>query len=343
MFTGRRQGVLLFIATPSIQPIEGSLMAGINARLADVRAVDETDRSDLRTEYEERKDQFPGESRSFRKIEEKLDRDEPMLKAFTLELEERLDSYQPGQFVALEYDDTTRFYSVVDVSDDGQELELYIRKKETGELTPKLWELDEGDGTIHGDSPIQISEPQGHFTLTDDRDTDKLFVSTGTGLAPHLAMLAKLEQEEQFQTGKPVPTPFYGSLGDDVRAADGGDNPDYHIISCASWEDELGYDDRLEAMDAEYDNVHYDPVLSQEGKWDDEWDGRTGYVQEVLQQYFDEEEIVDSDDVEVYLCGNKDMLESTQNVLLGNGENLERDDPLENSIGNDQLHRESYG
>lgn len=97
-----------------------------------------------------------------------------------------VSSFEPGQFLQLAVSDgdqrINRPYSVA--SPPGDNLEFFIVLVEDGQLTPKLWGLSEGD-------TIEVAErAAGSFTLKKSPAADVLWlISTGTGLAPYIAML----------------------------------------------------------------------------------------------------------------------------------------------------------
>ena len=107
-----------------------------------------------------------------------------------------------GQFLHLglypngyEGDDSkiiNRPYSVA--SPHGQELEFFIVLVEDGELTPHLWNLENGDDILVG------QKAAGSFTLKKSPPSEVLWlVATGTGLAPYIAMLRTSEPWENFE------------------------------------------------------------------------------------------------------------------------------------------------
>ncbi len=110
--------------------------------------------------------------------------------------------FVPGQFLHLgvfpdghDGDESkliNRPYSVA--SPHGDELEFFIVLVEEGELTPRLWKLEPG-------SSLQVSQrAAGSFTLKKTPDAETLWlVSTGTGLAPYIAMLRTDAPWESFQ------------------------------------------------------------------------------------------------------------------------------------------------
>ncbi len=110
--------------------------------------------------------------------------------------------FVPGQFLQLgiyhrENEDAepkliNRPYSVA--SPYGNVLDFFIVVVEDGELTPKLFKLEEGDS-------VQVSESAaGSFTLEKTPPAEVLWLfATGTGLAPYIAMLRTSEPWEKFE------------------------------------------------------------------------------------------------------------------------------------------------
>ena len=85
-----------------------------------------------------------------------------------------------------------RPYSVA--SPFGPELEFFIVLVPDGQLTPKLWALEEGD-------TVEVSDAgAGRFTLNKAPDADALWlIATGTGLAPYIAMLRTDQAWESYE------------------------------------------------------------------------------------------------------------------------------------------------
>ena len=116
---------------------------------------------------------------------------------FTLKIAtDDVQPFQPGQFLHLALGDddhrVNRPYSVA--SPHGKELDFFVVRVDDGELTPKLWKLEKGD-------KVEVSErAAGSFTLKKTPEAEILWlVSTGTGLAPYIAMLRDEVAWEKFQ------------------------------------------------------------------------------------------------------------------------------------------------
>ncbi len=110
--------------------------------------------------------------------------------------------FLPGQFLQLglypenhdgdEKKLINRPYSVA--SPHGAVLEFFIVMVDDGELTPKLWALENG-------ATVQVSQrAAGSFTLAKTPAAEVLWlVATGTGLAPYIAMLRTDEPWDNYE------------------------------------------------------------------------------------------------------------------------------------------------
>ncbi len=113
-----------------------------------------------------------------------------------------VEPFLPGQFLQLgvfpesengeEVKLINRPYSVASPHSD--DLEFFIVLVEDGELTPRLWKLENG-------SKIQVAEKAaGSFTLEKTPQAENLWLlATGTGLAPYVAMLRTADPWEKFK------------------------------------------------------------------------------------------------------------------------------------------------
>ena len=116
---------------------------------------------------------------------------------FTLTIEtNEVQPFEPGQFLHLALGDdehrVNRPYSVA--SPHGSRLDFFIVRVDDGELTPRLWKLKEGDN-------VDVSErAAGSFTLQKTPAAEILWlISTGTGLAPYIAMLRDNAAWQKFE------------------------------------------------------------------------------------------------------------------------------------------------
>ncbi len=129
----------------------------------------------------------------------KLDLDE-RLAIFRFELEDQL-IFQPGQYATLWLTHngrtTPRPYSMASSPSETRILEFYINLVEAGHLTPSLWSseiissLERGDGNAR----LSVTGPKGRFVLDSGEFRNLVFVASGTGLAPFMSMIRKLNED----------------------------------------------------------------------------------------------------------------------------------------------------
>ncbi|MDP9483225.1 MAG: FAD-binding oxidoreductase [Chloroflexota bacterium] len=182
------------------------------------------------------------------------------------------------------------------VGSDGYE--FYIRLVNGGMFTTLLWRLPVGH-------PMRMIGPKGKFTLLPDDDRTHVFISSGTGNAPFVAMM-----RQQLIEGRPRRVVFLNGV---------------------SHEHELGYRDILEdwQRSGTYP-VRYVPTVSRPtDPRNAGWTGRTGRVEAILGPALDELGLSPADSI-AYICGNPDMILSAEATLL------ERGYPEE------QVHKELY-
>lgn len=210
------------------------------------------------------------------------------------------DPSKPGKLIK-------RAYSISSGSQTKDHMEFYISLVPSGELTPRLFTLGEGDRVFVGTSG------KGMFTL--DKipvDRNILMVATGTGLAPYVSMLR---------------THLAGCPTQPVAVLHG---------AAYSWD--LGYRGELEGLNARCHNLAYIPVVSRPDS-DPDWRGRVGRLTDWLRRpelaqacRFD----LQPETTHVLLCGNPGMIEDAQSLLEFRGFKLDsRKDP-------GTIHAEKY-
>lgn len=175
--------------------------------------------------------------------------------------------------------------SAPSAANDGYE--MYVRLVEGGTFTPLLWELPVGHR-------MRIIGPKGKFTLEPDDGRIHVFVSSGTGNAPFVAMMREL-----LAHGAPRRAVF---------------------LNGCSYERDLGYRELLEGWerDGGYPVTFIPTVSRPDDPRNAGWTGRTGRVETILGPVCDELGL-SPDNAVVYLCGNPDMILSAEAMLLERG------------------------
>lgn len=205
---------------------------------------------------------------------------------FRFALDERHDSFRPGQYVSLGLTLASAFvqrpYSIVSMDST---VELFIRRVDGGALTPHLWTLRSGER-------VRVGPPKGLFQLDEVDRRTRIFVGTGTGLAPLLAMLERL--------------------------AERGDRSPCVLIHGVSLQSELSHRERIERWTEAGLDLWYIPSVSRPDEpVNATWSGTTGRADGVLRRVFEEDPSLCGG--KAYLCGNPQMLTSTTGVLIEAG------------------------
>jgi ferredoxin-NADP reductase len=217
----------------------------------------------------------------------------PSLAYFFIRLDGEVVPFEPGQYMTIGVVQNGRMvqrpYSVA--SDPGTAgtdgYELYIRLVEGGQFTPLLWELPVGHR-------MRMIGPKGKFTLEPDDDRTHLFISSGTGNAPFVAMMRQLLRE-----GRPRTAVFLNGV---------------------SYAHDIGYQALLEGWQASGDYpVTFIPTVSRPRAPENAgWTGRWGRVESIVGPVCDELGLT-PDNTVAYICGNPDMILSAEATLLGRG------------------------
>lgn len=202
---------------------------------------------------------------------------------------ERPVHFKPGQYVTLGVLNgdavIQRAYSIVS-SPHEPRLELFIELVKHGELTPRLWELKEGDSILMRERLV------GAFVLDAAGPRRRLLIATGTGIAPYISM-ARWKREE-LRHGR--------DDGDEFLVLHGGSRP----------QDLGAYCSELSTL-AKDGWLHYVPTVSR--PWEDPgWTGETGRVEDTIRKHADNYGYHAGNSV-AYLCGNPDMIEYAKPLL----------------------------
>ena len=165
--------------------------------------------------------------------------------------------------------------------------EMYIRLVEGGAFTPLLWRLPVGHR-------MRMIGPKGKFTLDLDDERTHLFISTGTGNAPFIAMMRWL-----LEQGTPRRAVFLNGV---------------------SYVADLGYCDLLEGWESGgLYPVTFIPTVSRPAAPENAgWPGRTGRVESIVAPVCEELGLTPTNTV-AYICGNPDMIIAAEATLLGRG------------------------
>jgi ferredoxin--NADP+ reductase len=204
---------------------------------------------------------------------------------------EALD-FEPGQYFTIGVDVAGKLvmrpYSVASSpreKDDGYE--LYVRIVPEGVFTPLLWVLPERH-------PMHIRGPKGRFLLLPEDDRTHIFIASGTGIAPFISMM-----RTSLMDAAPRRTLF---------------------LHGASYVDDLGYREEVEGHQraGTYPALYIPTVSRPTAPENAGWIGRTGRVESILEDVLDEYGLEPGNSI-AYICGNPDMIENADALLLARG------------------------
>ncbi len=213
----------------------------------------------------------------------------PYIKGLTLEVlspEEGI-TFKPGQYIQLEIPKYKlskgpefRAFSMASSPDERHRIELYIGLVEKGVVSTFIHEyLKEGDELI-------MRGPFGDFYYRES-DRDILMIATGTGLAPIMSILRFMHKEKiQRKT-----TLFFGTR----------------------LEGDLYCVEELKNLEKELLEFSFIPTLSREAD-STSWEGERGRVTALIEQ-----RIPDGADLDIYICGNPEMVDSCLEILKVKG------------------------
>lgn len=160
-------------------------------------------------------------------------------------------------------------------------------------LTPRLFALQPGDRLFAGE------KAHGNYTLAPVQDSDTvLLMGTGTGEAPHNAMIAELLTR--------------GHNGPIVCAA------------CARYGADLAYLDAHRQLERQFDNYHYIPLTTRE-PWNTDTTHRDYVGKQHLQDWITSEDFrsvfgsVDPSTTHAFLCGSPLMIGLPTRTTSGEG------------------------
>lgn len=183
-----------------------------------------------------------------------------------------------------------RPYSIASANIETQHFEFYISQVKSGQLTPRLFNLQQGSRIWLDDDILGI------FTLNKTpEDCNIVMVATGTGLAPYISFLRSHLKEHT-----------------NIKLA---------IIHGAAYAWDLGYFSELNLIKTVFSNFFYFPTLL---KPEDDWTGLKGYIEKHLESGLLESQAgieILPEKTHFYLCGNPNMVKSVSNFLFNKNYN----------------------
>ena len=197
---------------------------------------------------------------------------------FTFENLPQVFDFQAGQFISVfaekEGKSISRPYSIASPPETKEHMELAIKVVGSGFMSNYLHRVAPG-------TKLRVIGPLGRFILLEPPERDIMFVATGTGVAPFVAMLGHIF-----------------SLNYDVEL---------HLVFGVRYLYDLIYRNLFEKWAREHKNFHFYPTISRPETPD--WKGRVGYVEKII-----EHEIEDRTHKDVYICGLRHMVEQVKTL-----------------------------
>jgi propane monooxygenase reductase subunit len=184
----------------------------------------------------------------------------------------------PGQYldISIPGTDIVRSFSMANTTSRGGLLEFVIKVYPDGQFSRFLAEkLAEGDR-------LDWTGPFGVFTLREG-EGDLVFVGGGAGMAPILSLLRAMAERGLQRKA----TFFYG----------------------ARTRSDLCFEPELRELERRLPGFRYIPALSEPGP-DEEWDGETGLITDVVQRLAS-----NLAQVHAYVCGPPPMVEAALPLL----------------------------
>ena len=214
----------------------------------------------------------------------------PAVARFRVRPDDGVPAFVPGQYFALGLTVGGRLvqrpYSTASPAGTRDELDFLVRLVPNGRFTPRLWAMPVGER-------LRIGPPKGVFALRQDDERARLFLATGTGLAPFVSMVATI-----------------------LASRDGASGPArVVVVHGVSRVAELAYGDQLRAWAERHPGVAYVPVISRAADPGNAgWTGATGRLDAVIDTVCAEQSL-DPHDTVAYLCGNPEMITAARERL----------------------------
>jgi len=181
---------------------------------------------------------------------------------------------------------TQRAYSMSSRPSNRNQIEVLIRLVPGGIATTYVHEhLKEGDR-------MDLIGPFGDFQRTKS-DSIMICVAGGSGMAPFKSMLYDL-----VDTGET-------------------DREVWFFFGARTTKD-MFYMDEMKSLEEKLPNFHFVPALS-EAQPDENWNGATGMITDVLDSYIKEKVNAEGRIMEGYLCGSPGMIGACNKVMNDNG------------------------
>lgn len=197
--------------------------------------------------------------------------------------------FRAGQFLMLHIPSKTgekdilRAYSLASGEQHRTQFRLIIKYIENGIASDYFWKLEPHQ-------QVRFTAPFGKLFFPDKPSSKLYFLSTGSGLAPHLSYI------ETFIEKYP--------------------QSEFHFLIGVRTQNDFFFIDYLNEKKKQFQNFHYEFVLSRP---DSQWTGKSGYLQKQIPHLN-----IDPNNTHFFICGYEEMAKATKQTLLDFGLTPER-------------------
>ena len=195
-------------------------------------------------------------------IVKNVKKETPTVSTITFEVENR-PFFKTGQYFSIKHNERFRPYSLCSPE---QETLIQTCVKNVGECSNFLCNLKSND-------KVQLIGPMGVFILKKPIEKDLVFLATGSGISPIIAMI--LDALKYTKTDKQI-----------------------YLLFGNKTINEIIYKEEFESLEKQHKNFHFIPVVSRE-----EFKNK-GHIQDHLNK------VPNPKEKEFYLCGVKPMVEA---------------------------------
>ncbi len=182
-----------------------------------------------------------------------------------------------------------RAYSIASASTEDS-VEFYITLVHSGQLTPRIFDLNIGDKIFMGKKAV------GMFTLDQiDDERNVVLIATGTGVAPYMSMLRSNALRRKGRI-----TVIHGAAN--------------------SWD--LGYSSELKLLASMFPNFSYYPTITEPKNEPVGWEGDTRFIRDIWEDDFSQKHWgfdPSPGDTDFFLCGNPRMVDGMKESLFAQG------------------------
>lgn len=192
--------------------------------------------------------------------------------------------FRAGQFLMIHVPNpeggknSLRAYSLASGEQNNNSFRLLIKYIPNGIASEYFWKLNPGEA-------VRFTGPFGKLFFPETPAKRLFFLSTGSGLAPHLSYIeSHIERYPQSH---------------------------FEFLVGVRTQNDFFFTGYLDNIKNKYPNFHYQFVLSRP---DESWKGRCGYLQHQVMNLG-----AAPQDCQFFICGNEDMAKSTKQCLLDFG------------------------